>query len=467
MKKSIFSAVIPVLLVAALTGCATITSLIQGVPRWTISTPSATLTTLSFVGEGSAQDDQADLARDRAVNDLMTQLSAYVGYRLDDRYRRELADSGEIVELSLFLSDEFVQSEAGETTVYLLAEANRRTINDFRRVQQDRLAREGQEHLSYRDAARRNYARNQDAEAVHAYLEAARAAYTSELPEHMDLSQEYLNQAIGILDRVRVEPQRRSEGDTVFSVRLVREGRAFSSGIANAELIFVYPVYDSIGRRIQLEHRAVTDIRGFASVQIIHPGFRGSGRVTVRLDTSRFDAPSEVLRDSQELDALVSRVYRLGSERQTYFSFTVLPEMLRGAVAASILEYDRAGDLRHDAAATEALVEVFRENTVNAVPMTVSPGPQIQVIQSILQQAGHGVHAVVGEVEIVSVVRSRERFVATARGEVQIVDTRTRRVLASTDTVVANGTGATDHEAKTAALRRFGEIAASVLLNTL
>ncbi len=467
MKKPICSVIAAALLVLALTGCATITSLIQGVPRWTISTPSATLTTISFVAEGSAQEDQTELARDRALNDLMNQLSAYIGYRLEDRYRRELVDNGEIADLSLFVADEFERSEDGKTTVYLLAEANRRTINNFRRIQQDRLAREGQEHLSYRDAARRNYARNQDTEAVHAYLEAARAAYASELPEHLELSQEYLNQAIGILERVRMEPQRRSDGDTVFSVRLVRDGRAFSSGIANAELIFAYPVYDSLGRRIQLEQQAATDVRGFASVQITHPGFRGSGRVTVHLDTSRFDGPSEVLRGSQELNTLVSGLYRLGGERQTYFSFTVLPEVLRGAVAASILEYDRAGDLRHDAAATEALVEVFRENTVNAVPMTVSPGPQVQVIQSILQQAGQGVHAVVGEVEIVSVVHSRDRFVATARGEVQIVETRTRRVLASTDTVVANGTGASDHEAKTAALRRFGEIAASVLLNTL
>lgn len=459
-----------IVVLSLLSSCATVTSLIEGVPRWTIKTPRATLTTLSFVAEGTAESaDQIDAARDRAVDDLFQQLSEYVGYRLEEGYRRELIQQDEISDLSITITEEFHQAEQDKVTVFLLAEAHRRTINDFRRAQEERAAREGQEHLSYRDAARRAYARNQDVKAVEQYLEAARSAYQSRVPDHVVIAKEYLEEAISIVAGLNIDAQSRATDDRSFRVRVVREGRAFSSGVGEADVSFSYPVYNVAGKQVQLEETRKTDSRGFASFTVSHQGFRGSSRVTAYVKIPKIDERVEKLRDHTELNVLVSRLYRMISEKQAVFSFTVLPDAFRGTVGAAILEYDRGGNLRDNSRSLDSLIDIFSRDQVDIKKISIFPvSSEGQALQYIQQRSnGEFATGIVGSAEIVSVVASGQRIVATARGAARVVDARTLNRRAETDTVVANGIGSTAEEAKQAAFARFGEITASILLSIL
>jgi|GEM_PF-5293572 len=451
--------------------CATVTSIIERVPRWTIRTPSATLTTLSFVAEGSAQPaDAVDAARDEALDDLMYQLSEYVGYRLEEGHRRELFQNYNISDLSITVVEEFHQTTEDDTVkVFILAEANRKTINDFRRAQEERRAREGQEHLSFRDSARRAYARNQDIQAVEHYLDAAGSAYQARIPENLDLAKEYLQQAISIVEGLRVVVQTKEVDTRTFQVRVVREGRAFSSGAAEAAVVFYYPVYNAAGKQIQLEQKQISDSRGYASLRITHPGFRGSGRITANIHISDVHSRVESLREDPELDALVSKLFRITSEKQVGISFSVLPEMLRGNVGAAILEYDRGGDQRERSNSLDTLMEIFSQDDISISEMPIMPvSSEQQALEYLREQSGGQFTAgIVGSVEIISVVTSGQRIVATAQGKAQLVEAATLNVRANTNTVVANGIGSTTEEAKQKAFNRFGEITASILLTNL
>ncbi len=454
----------PVLLLATLTSCSTILGFVGGVPHWTIRTPRATLTTVSFTAEGSAS--RAETARDIALEKIMQQLSEYVGYRLEDHYRDELIETGEIRELSASISDEFQSSAEEGVSFFLLVQANRRTINDFRRAWEQRAARDGQEYLSYRDAARRFFARSQDIDAAIQYVEAARSVYQSRATDHISLTKEYLNQAAGILDGLRIEALPRRPGDRTFPVRVSRDGRTFSGGVAGAPLKVSYTVYNSVGNQIQMEQRITTDSRGYAALEIVHPGFRGSGRVTVHLDIPEIARITADLQDLPEIDPIIRQILRLEAEKQAGFSYTVRASVLQGNILAAILEYDRGGEQRNDSLALDSLMEIFRRDgiTVTKVPAVTS---EAQARTYFTQNAGAGFQTgIVGSVEIMTVIRSGSRYIATARGVLQVLDSKTLQVRMASGAVVANGIGDTADEAKQAALTRFGGIAAAVLLSS-
>ena len=450
------------LTILLLSSCATITSWIEGVPRWTIRTPGATLTTISYVGRGEGQD--MDQARTAAVDDLLQQIAQYIGYRLDESHRSELLASDRIADIGLFIEDTYSEQQNGEVVYYLLAEANRRTINDARRSWEDRGARQGQEYIGLADAARRAYSRNQDMDAFFLYLEAAATALRSPATEYLRLTREYLDQARDVLTGIRIETLQRSSGDRTFQVRVTRDGRTFSGSVAGAPLTISYTVYNASGRQTSLVEPLKANTRGIAEKHITHTGFRGTGRVVFALDLSRGEQLLQELQEHPETEGRARQLLRLGSEKQAAFSYSVRSSILGGNAAAGIIEYDRGGVLRDAQTAQDALIATFNRDGIETI--TLDHGGSEEEALRLLQHSSQSTQTgIIGSVEIVSVISSGNRHIATARGSLEVIESRTLQRKGDTDVVVANGTASTVDAAKRAALIRFGEIAAGVLLN--
>ncbi len=443
--------------------CGSVLGIFTGAPRWTVNTPRATLTTVYFTAKGTAADIPD--ARTAALNDLADQISEYLGLRIDESYRRELLETQGIEEFSAVVTEEYLDIGEQTATVHLLVEANRRTITDIRRVWQQKAAQEGQEYLVLRDAARRAYARNQDTDALIQYVEAAKAVSASRTAGHINLAKEYLNQAIMIMGNLRIEAQPRSSGDRRFSVRVVREGRTFSAAVSGAPVRVVYPVFNTAGAQVSREQVFKTYSRGFSLFELSHPGFRGIGLVTVHLDILRnVDIPEE-MHQHPELGAKIRQLLRLETEKQAGFPFQVRTAIVQGTVLASVLEYDRGGNLRPDDAASRAVQEVFARDGITV--RTISSVESEEEVRQILrEQAGRDIQTgIIGSAEVITLIQSGTRHIATVRGTVQVVDPVTLRVRLSTDAVAANGIGESPEAARQAAFKRFGELAASVVLN--
>lgn len=443
--------------------CSSVLGIFSGAPRWTVNTPRATLTTVYFTATGTALE--IDDARTAALNDLADQISEYLGLRIDESYRRELLETQRIEDFSVVVTEEYQDIGEQSSAVHLLVEANRRTITDIRRAWQQQAAREGQDYLMLRDAARRAYARNQDTEALIRYVEAAAAVKASQAAGHIELAKEYLTQAINIMGNLRIEAQSRSPGERQFSVRVVREGRTFSTAVSGAPVRVVYPVFNAAGAQVTREEVFTADSRGFSVFELSHPGFRGIGLVTVQLEILRnVSIPDEMLQHP-ELGSMIRQLLRMESEKQAGFPFQVQTEIIQGAVLASVLEYDRGGNLRPDDAAVQALREVFSRDGITVQPMPAVESED-EARQTLREQGSREIQTgIIGSAEIVTLIQSGSRHIATVRGTVQVVDPATFRVRLSTDAVAANGIGESPEEARQAAFRRFGELAAAVVLN--
>ncbi len=458
-------------LMAVLTSsCATVASSIQarreGVPVWTIHPPAATITSIPFTGSGTAALTRRDAAYDAAVESLVNALGSYVGYNLDDGHRRELLQTGEIVSLGVELTDEYTREGRDEVTVHLLAVARRSMIRNYRRSMEDKIDQAEEQFVSLSDQARRAYARNRDYTAAMLYLEAAQAVYHADTPDSFVHTESSLQQAISILEDVHLESVSRSIEERSFSVRVIRRGRTFGSGVEGASVQALYPVYNVAGRQTERLETVQTDSRGYADAQIIHPGFRGTGRVTLSLDSSRMNQLLQDIQSDERLAGYVEQLYRIMGDKQISYPFSVRSEALSGSVLAAIIEYDRGGERRDTTLAADALINTFTRDGIytDRVPLTHTTSEEDILIWSWGQSTIYQT-VVIGSAEIISLTQAGDRFVATVQGSVRVLDTASLNVRTTTNTVTANGVGPGMNEARRAAFTRFGEIAAATILN--
>ncbi|MBL7006813.1 MAG: hypothetical protein ISR78_07025, partial [Spirochaetia bacterium] len=97
------AAVIVVLLL--LTGCTTylntLRAEIEGVPFWTLQTPSSTLQSVFFVGIGTDENGNAATARQKAIENMLAKISAYLKYTVSEESRRELMNTFSISSIAL------------------------------------------------------------------------------------------------------------------------------------------------------------------------------------------------------------------------------------------------------------------------------------------------------------------------------------------------------------------------------
>ncbi len=464
----VISALLMVAVMFLGSGCSSLRALVQDVPTWVIEKPSNSFTKVFFVAEGVDEGLNEMTARQLAYEQLLAKISAFLGYDVQETYRRELLQTQGIEDLGLLVSNEFQKEKGGVLTLYILAESNRKTISKLVRENLVSIRDEENKINIPESEAEAAYKRQNDFAAFSFYLAAAIEAYTSPLAESNARYSELMEDAISVLEGLNFHIISNDSKNGVFTARVTRGSGIFVPKIQAVPIKAVFPVKNAIGKTRQEELYAKTDTKGIVSFSPSHMTFMGSGVLTMYIDLAKLlEQVGDVTGAS---DPYLVRVRSLIADKKLDFPFSISSEIAGSVVVASMLDYSKNGTLLQSTTTLESLIDALQHNGIYT--NRIDPSGKLNTESAILQfahenYAGFRSIVVIGSSGVSSVVESGGRFIASVKGSARVYTLKDSSLYAESGEFAANGVGETSDLARTAAFKRFGQIAASLIIGKL
>ncbi|MCF7934037.1 MAG: hypothetical protein K9L73_04530 [Spirochaetia bacterium] len=466
-KQMVFIAILAVVMIS-LTGCSSLRAWVQDVPVWVIEKPSNTLTKIYFTGQGSDADGNEMTARQAAQQGLLDEISEFLGYDVHDLYKRELLQSQALGELDLTITKEFQKVENGILTIHLLAEANRKTISTLVRANLDNIRADESKIDAPESEAKASYKRQDDYNAFRLYLKAAAEAYQSPLAASKARYEGLMDEAISVLMGLNFQLTDTDDMQGSFHARVTRGTGIFAPKIVSFPVKAVFPVKNAAGNVRQEELKQSTDTKGLVSFTPSHTNFRGSGTFTMYFDLSEI---VEELSDTVGADDVyVTEMRKIIVDKRLEVPFSITSEVAGSVIVASMLDYSKNGTLLTATASLDSLIEMLQQDGIYA--NRIDPNNDLGTESKVLQFARANFAdtrsiAVIGSAGVHSVVESGDRYVASIKGSARVYSLKDGSLYAQTGEFAANGVGLTSDLAVTAAFKRFGQVAASLVIGKL
>ncbi|MDX9914762.1 MAG: hypothetical protein RBS49_02635 [Sphaerochaeta sp.] len=457
---------LPILLAIALlfVSCSSfelfVRSQVEGLPSW-VYNPQVRGGQVAYVGKGSST--VAYNARLAAYEDILDQISAYVGEDVRTAYYRELTTTSRIADFNLSVTSEHQRSEKGISYVYLLARLDAallsaRQTTIYRQTQQ----RENEIAALIKEADRA-YRANDDTQAIASYLTAAAVAARGPVFEKKHESSLLVDRAIAYIKALHLSFRATDPGSATTVVQLRRHRRLLSSRVVNAPIVASFTAYNSLAERYEDRLSFNTASQG-SFLFIPHSELLvADGSITFSLDLA------QVIESAREyLDpVLLAQVEDALSLVSAAFSYRRTSPLASRPLHVEIQEYAIDGTIQPGTVALSSFVSTLDRYNVEATAVDLDAAEREEQIAELRSRYGADALAYVGSVGVVVEDWASDQAVVVASGRLQLYDLETARLLFDTEDVEAVGSAATLGEARIQAMQRFGTIAASRCAATL
>ena len=435
-------------------------SQVEGLPSW-VYNPTVRGDQMAFVGKGSST--VAYNARLAAFDDILAQISTFVGEDVRDSYYRELTTTSRISDFNLSVTSEHQRTEKGVIQVYLLARMDT-TLLSARQTTIFRQTQEREERISSLiKEADRSYRANDDTQAIARYLEAAAVAASGPILDKKHESSLLVDRAVTYIKALHLSFRSPDEGAVTTVVQLRRRRRLISSRVVNASIRASFTAYNSLGERYDDELIFTTASQG-SFLFVPHSELLVSeGAITFSLDLDEAIANAK-----ENLDpALLAQVEDALSQLRTAFPYHRVSPLASSLVYAEIQEYALDGTIHDGAVALTSFVDTLNRSKVEAMAVDVKATELEDQIIELKNRFGSAALAYVGSVGVVEEDHVIDQAVVVASGRIQLYDLAQGRLLFDTEDVEAVASADTLGQARSNALQRFGTIAASRCAATL
>jgi len=465
MKQAVRNVTIILMFSLVLSSCSSLSSLVrsqvEGLPSWVYS-PQTRSDQVAYVGRGT--DMVSYNARLLAYEDILAQISAYVGEDVRDAYYRELTTTNAIVDLNLSISNEYERTETrGQHQMYLLARLDANLLAGKRTsVYNEILERDAQIEVLLKEADRA-YRANDDTSAIDLYLQAAILASQGPVNVKKHEVSNLLEKAQTFLTSLRFTLRDADQTKATVTVYVRRKSRLLSPKVLKAPVHATFQARNSLGKPYTdfLQFNTATD--GFFTFIPYNQGLQKSGEVIFSVDFSRLREQISSVFDQETIAPILAAMDACRIE----FPYTVSSPVTEKTVVAAIQAFSQEGVLLSHTGALQTFSEELALDTIPVVQLslgTLELEDQLSELRSRYPQGGL---ALLGTVGVVRTEVVRQQQVAVASGRVQVYDLGTQSVLYDTKEVEAVASGQTMDAARDAAFKRFGSIASYLVSSFL
>lgn len=469
-------------LVSIMIGCASTGTgrLNSPPPAWVTSAPRDTDSAMYFVG--SAREDSGSLpkAEENATYALIAEITRYLGVDVTaettSEARAELdsftSNLTQVVKQSssarvegFRIADRWVHEAEGAITVYLLGEYDRKEIE----AERERLAeieRTKARAVSVPEQeGKRLESDGRYFDAIKKYIEAAAAAYKSDLANAKVFFERNINSARAIVSKLNLSAVRdkiQAPVGTPFAdaleVRVLFGEGSGAKPVADVSLEVSYR--ETLAGRVTVKNAALLSDRN-GSVVFLPPAATSVGpvNVTFRLDLESYleplrGVPAELKPQVNALeDLIVSRRAVL-----TYTSFSRAKDIPTGVV---ILDVDKAQNPMSSGETASGVLQGLTKAgfNVSALPFDAAllkGMNDAQVVELLSKLYGNSVERIVfGVIGIEEFTQDGDQFLVKVSGSVKTADIRNGKILYTNQTF-NRGIGKNSASAVSAAFRNLG-----------
>lgn len=426
------------------------------VPDWVLSNPPPDSSNTYFVGQASGKDT-ASAANDAAA-DLIARIMQYIGVTVKvnssatakaslDAYSAEIRQTVETQSsnrLSGFqVKQKYVRTDpkTGIVTVYILASYATSDLNREKKRIQD-LFQEKIDAVARPEAEGDELAGlNSPLKAAMKYIEAMSAASGSDI-ENADIKLERnAKKAREQISRIAliIEPAGTLAGTLGLSaprisIRLVADKALSASPIPDAQITVSYPRKLSSGRMGSKTETLVTDRTGVAQLQLPLPDFVGKGIISAQLDLSSSLALLDNL--PKKFEPLRASIEDEIASRTASVSYAVSSNAKHVPTAVALLETTETGKPAGTSFAQSGVLEVLSKEGFSLQTLTI-PSEFFAADQLLVDTARKAVQPgvqrlIYGIVRIDNARAENNMFIASASGQVTVIDLASSQVLYKT-----------------------------------
>jgi hypothetical protein len=478
-----------------LSGCGTSPSVQGGredVPQWVLDPPESDDQYFYFSGSGLSRSGSLAEAEQIARGALLDEIMRYLGVRITsettatakaslESFQTEVIQSltstasGRVTGLEI--ADKYADQRSGGTTLYLLARYNRADLlkekSRLEGIFQEKIeAVSRPERQAQELAARQLYY-----QAALSYIEAAAAAYKSEL-ENADIkfernitrAMEAVRQ-IGLIklnDNLTVGIGRQFAEP--FLAKVVAGSTADDPGLADVALRATFREMKATGRKGVRSQVIKTDQEGLARFAHPVPQFVGREEVTLALEMS---AALESLADAPKgLQDLVDGLEEVVLGKRVKYVFESVSPAARIATGVAVFDLDASGSPLNSAETSAGLLAGMSEAgfSVRSLPVAVTgvAGRQDAQVIALLKRhfSGQVERAVFGSARISDHQQDGEIVIIQVTGTITVVDLESEAILLTVNKM-KRAQGTNPAAALAAAFKQLGDDLAQAVMNQL
>lgn len=461
-------------------------------PAWVFTTPEADAQYVYFTGSGSSKSgslaDAEQAARGTVIDEIMRYLgvritaqttatakSSLQSYQTDLQQTLTSTSSGRVTGLEI--TEKWSEQRDGGTTMYVLARYAKNDLNREKRRLEE-IFQEKIEAISGPEAeGNRLAAQGEPYQAALRYIEAAAAAYKSELENAQIKFERNMNQAAESLRRIGLVKLNDNLSTFLgqafaepFLLKVVNGSTQADPGLAGVAIQVAYKEMRAGGRVAVRTQLLKSDAAGRVSFAHPIPEFVGKEQVSMSLSLGE---ALEALQDvPDKLYGQVEALEQLALSRAVAFSFESQSRAKTIATGLTVFDLDASGNpialTETSAGLLEALSKGgFRVTVLQAAAGNVAGRTDAQVLSFLSRNFQGQVERVVfGTAQISDHSQDGQTMIIQVTGNVKVVELATGKILLAVNrSKRAQGTNAS--AALATAFKELGKELGQALINTL
>ncbi|MFA6688289.1 MAG: hypothetical protein ACOX6K_00090 [Sphaerochaetaceae bacterium] len=464
MKRStVVRRSLSLLLLAAiltLAGCSSFTTLVrsgmEGVPAW-VYEPQVSNSQLAFVGQGV--DAGVFNARLLAFEDILSQLSSYIGEDVSERYYRELSTTEAIASLRLRITQEHVKTDGGRNIVHLLAAGDANLLAQARTEAYNAML-DRQERISailaQADAA---YRHNRDFEAISLYADAAVIASEGNV-ERKDYRFDVLVGKIeSFVSALKISVSKVDGTVPTATVTVRRTSRLLPPKVMGASILASFDARNGMGEAYVDRVKFNTASNGSFQFRPTNPGMAGNGEILFTVDVEDAIARLEHAAGSDSVSALKALVEESGER----FAYRRVSPVASAGTLVDIMEFTLQGALRDSSIASDRLVVEYGYDGLSLTQVFSQEQEEEDFFSELKRDYPGYRFLIYGRAGVSDVLSMGGGHTALVNGSVALFDLTDGSVVKDTGDIRIVTWNVDTEAAVDEAFRRFGLIASSLL----
>lgn len=458
----LFSGTLLLLLLTLFSSCTSFSNLVrsqvEGLPSW-VYTPVVSASKTAFVGKGNTQ--VLFNAKLMAYEDILNQLSAFVGEPVQGLYYRELTTTDAIETFGLNIVNEYSKTDLrSPAQFYLLATADTAKLESKRTSVYNAMLKRDKEIEELIRSADLAYRANNDIRAIMLYFDAALIASEGPVTSKKYEIDALLDKSITFISALRFSLSKSDPLKATATVQLRRKSRLLSPKVLNAPVVAQFDALNSLGERYADSLFFNTASEGIIQFVPHNYGLVGKGSIRFAVDFSSSLAQLEQKIPRESLAPLQAALDKSGID----FPYSLKSPFATKKIVADIREYEYTGALRNTKEALSAFLDLYDSRGVSISPVALVQEETSELFDEVRLKAP-GSHLVLrGKAGVVEETHIGEQSVVVVTGSVQLWDMEKKVLLSETLEVEAVAFAPLAEDAKKKAFSRFGQISSSLLL---
>lgn len=433
-------------------------SQVEGLPSW-VYTPVTSANRTSFVGKGNTQ--VLFNAKLMAYEDILNQLSLFVGEPVQGTYYRELTTTDSIEAFGLNIVNEYTKTDPrSPAQFYLLATADTAKLESKRTSVYNAALKRDKDIATLIGEADSAYRSNNDIKAIMLYFDAALISAEGPVSSKKYELDALLAKSITFINALRFSLSKSDPLQATATVQLRRKSRLLSPKVLNAPIVAQFAALNSLGMSYADSLLFNTAAEGVIQFVPYNYGLVGNGTIRFAVDFSSALSALEQKLSQEVLAPLRAALDKHGID----FPYSLISAFATKKIVADIREYEYTGTLRNTKEALSAFLDLYDSRGVAISPMSLEQEEESEIYSEVRQKEPGTNLVVKGKAGVVEETRIGDQNVVVVTGSVQLWNMDKGLLLSDTLEVEAVAFAPLPEEAKQKAFRRFGQISSSLLL---